>query len=228
MNSYGNAAARSCTLRRKLERIKESKTLTTLLITLSLAGCYKADIPSTVVLLGDSLMQETSGGLAFQMLHNDSAPMLINNSMGGMMLAALEADRYWGPRLNNIRAEADVDYVFVSLGINDINFYRQRPDGINEMLAEVPQAIDNIARAARGTEVYWLVPHLALQDSKVAGPEVDLMRELLAQASRRWDNLNLIYIGNDHSLFEKDIIHLSGKGQQYVTEEFLSKIGEQR
>jgi len=192
----------------------------------SLTGCYKADIPSTVVLLGDSLMQETSGGLAFQMLHNDSAPMLINNSMGGMMLAAVDADEYWGSRLDNIRAEADVDYVFVSLGINDIGFYKKRPNGINEMLAEIPQAIDNIAIAAQGAEVYWLVPHLAMQDSRLAGPEVDLMRDLLDQASQRWDNLNLVYIGNDHTLFEKDLIHLSGKGEGLVTREFLRKIGE--
>jgi len=194
----------------------------------SLTGCYKADIPCTVVLLGDSLMQETSGGLAFRLLHNDSAPMLINNSMGGMMMQAQSADQYWGPRLNNIRAEVEVDYVFVSLGINDINFYQQTPaDDINVMWEEIPQAIDRIVLAAQGAEVYWLAPHLAMHNSRLAGEEVDVMRELLARAAQRWDNLHLVYIGSDPALFEKDLIHLSAKGEQWVAEKFIGKIGEQ-
>ena len=197
-----------------------------LLLSVVLSACYSPDINHTVVLLGDSLMQETSGTLAFHLLHNDSAPMIINNSMGGMMTAAVDADKYWGARLENIRAEVGIDYVFVSLGINDINFYRQQPDGINELWEYMPQAIDNIAQAAQGAEVYWLVPHLALHDSKSAGPEVDLMRQLLAMAAQRWDNLHLVYIGNDHSLFERDLIHLSPKGEKKVALEFISNIGE--
>ena len=192
----------------------------------SLTGCYKADIPCTVALLGDSVMQETSGALGFHLLRKDSAPMLINNSIGGMTTVAAGADVYWAERLANIQAEVDVAYVFVSLGINDINFYRQRPNGINELWMYMPPAIDKIVKAAQGAEVYWLVPHITLHESKAAGPEVDVVRQQLAEAAVRWDNLRLIYIDDKPEWIDSDMIHLNALGETQVALEFIGKIGE--
>ncbi len=201
-----------------------NKTITALLLTLSLAGCYKADIPCSVVLMGDSVMQETSGVLGFHLLRRDSAPMLINNSIGGMTTVAASADVYWAERLTNIQAEVDVSYIFVSLGINDINFYRQRPNGVNELWQYMPPAIDGIMNAAGGAEVYWLVPHITLHDSKAAGVEVDVVRQHLAEAAERWNTLHLIYIDDKPEWIDTDYIHLNAIGEQGLALEMIERI----
>ena len=202
-----------------------NKTITALLLTLSLAGCYEADIPCSVVLIGDSVMQETSGVLGFHLLRRDNAPMLINNSMGGMTTVAAGADVYWAERLANIQAEVDVSHVFVSLGINDVSFYGQRPDGVNELWQYMPSALDSIMESVSpDVEVHWLVPHLCLDDSRLAGPEVQVIRQQLAEAAERWDNLHLIYIDDKPEWIDDDLIHLNTLGEKGVALEMIERI----
>ena len=202
-----------------------NKTITALLLTLSLAGCYEADIPCSVVLIGDSVMQETSGVLGFHLLRRDNAPMLINNSIGGMTTVAAGADVYWAERLTNIQAEVDVSHVFVSLGINDVSFYGQRPDGVNELWQYMPSALDSIMESVSpDVEVHWLVPHLCLDDSRLAGPEVQVIRQQLAEAAERWDNLHLIYIDDKPEWIDDDLIHLNTLGEKGVALEMIERI----
>jgi len=202
----------------------KTKTLTTLLLTLTLASCYKADIPCSVVLIGDSIMQETSGVLGFYLLRRDNAPMLINNSMGGMTTVAKGADVYWAERLANIQAETSVSHIFVSLGTNDASFYKQRPDGVNELWQYMPSALDSIMESVSpDVEVHWLVPHIFLHQGRLAGPEVDVVRQMLAEAADRWDNLNLIYIDDQPTWIDPDLIHLSTLGEKGVALEMISK-----
>ena len=202
-----------------------SKTITALLLTLLLAGCYEADIPCSVVLIGDSVMQETSGVLGFHLLRRDNAPMLINNSIGGMTTVAAGADVYWAERLTNIQAEVDVSHVFVSLGINDVSFYGQRPDGVNELWQYMPSALDSIMESVSpDVEVHWLVPHLCLDDSRLAGPEVQVIRQQLAEAAERWDNLHLIYIDDKPEWIDDDLIHLNTLGEKGVALEMIERI----
>jgi lysophospholipase L1-like esterase len=193
----------------------------------SLTGCYDAEIPSKVLLTGDSVMQETSGVLAFYLLHNDDAPMLINNSMGGMTMVFGGTDVYWADRLTNIQSEVAVDTVFVSLGINDINAFGQQPDGINQMWEYVPDSIDSFMGSLDSdVEVHWLVPHIFLHQSRLAGPEVDVMRQMLAEAADRWDNLNLIYIDDQPTWIDEDLIHLNTLGEKGVALEMIGRIAQ--
>ncbi len=192
----------------------------------SLTGCYDAEIPSTVLLTGDSVMQETSGVFGFNLLHNDVAPMLINNSMGGMTMVFGGADSYWSSRLTNIQSEVEVNTVFVSLGINDIGAYSKLPNGINQMWQYVPDAIDSFMGSVDpATEVHWLVPHIFLhQSGKHGSEEIDLMRQMLADAADRWDNLNLIYIDDKPTWIDTDMIHLNGLGESEVSKTMIERI----
>lgn len=203
--------------------------LTGAALAFSLTGCYEADIPCSVVLIGDSVMQETSGVLGFHLLRRNNAPMLINNSMGGMTTVAAGAEVYWAERLTRIQEEVDVKYVFASLGINDISFYGQRPEGVNELWEAMPSALDKImSSVAPSIEVYWLVPHLCLENSRLSGPEVQVVRQQLAEAAERWDNLYLIYIDDNPEWIDSDLIHLNALGEKQVALKFISNIGEQR
>jgi hypothetical protein len=170
-------------------------------LTLVLTGCWKPEPTFTMLVMGDSIMQQQVGILTGQILMRDNAPIVINNAVGGITTDG----PYWSGRINAARAMApDLSIIFVSLGTNDGSLYS---DDEAALYAEFPAAVDAIMVAATGVEVYWQLPN-----AQSSMNHREAVRTILFEAAAAHDNLYLIEPEVGTGWFIADDIHLSGKG----------------
>ena len=190
----------------------------------SLSGCYwQPEVSSTVLIMGDSIMEETSSVFVSTLSRRDNAPMVINNSMGGMTTVHDGSSEYWSGRVTAIRGQTQVDTVFVSLGANDMAAYSGEDKTLDvvSIMEEFPTGLDLIMSSMDGVEVYWLVPHIYMSGREEA---LTYVRQALADAEMRWDNLNLLYIDEMPEYIDEDNIHLNKDGESGVALMFIDII----
>lgn len=195
------------------------------LMTVSLSACFEPEVSSTVLIMGDSIMQELSDEFSAGLQARDYAPMVVNNSIGGMPLVANGATEYWVGRITSIRSKVELDTIFVSGLTNDTNYYTQLGnDVVTDMYTELPSGIDEIMSAVDSqTEVYWLAPNEWMATNTVI-PDVGVAVDILEDAELRWDNLTIYYV-QDVTSIDEDWIHLSDKGEVAVSNQMISILG---
>ena len=190
------------------------KTLLIATITLLLTGCWKPEPTFTMLVMGDSIMQQQVGILSGQVLSRDNAPLIINNAIGGTPTDG----PYWSGRINAARDMApDLSIIFVSLGTNDGALYQEDEAAL---YAEFPVAVDAIMLAATGIPVYWQLPN-----SQSGMHHREAVRTMLFEAAAAHDNLYLIEPEVGTGWFSADDIHLTQKGIQQLTAVSLSILG---
>jgi lysophospholipase L1-like esterase len=109
------------------------------------------EVGFVVGLLGDSLSHYASRQVEYKLVTQDNGAMLIPNSISGA--AIRDAELYWASRLESIQDHVTLDYLFISLGTNDVN--RSPAPAVSDIL----DSIDLIMAAVDpGVEVYWILP----------------------------------------------------------------------
>jgi hypothetical protein len=186
------------------------KTLLSIFMSLAITACYDPSVERTVLIMGDSIAQEVSDDFSAIMLRRDVAPMIVNNSIGGMALDFDTSREYWVGRSEAIQAIVAVDDVVISLGTNDANA---------DTLGDYPAAIDALmATFPETTRVYWMVPTLI---STVKRGQV--ARQLIINAEGRHANLVVVYVdGMGH---DADEIHLNPEGEHEVSKYMVELMG---
>jgi len=186
-----------------------SKLLTALLV-FTLSGCYDPTVRENILFMGDSIAQEIVDDFGFSMLRRDEAPMIVNNSIGGMALDFIDSREYWVGRSIEIQAQVEIGAVVISLGTNDAN-----ANTLNDYPAAIDALMDTFPVTTR---VLWLVPTLI---STVERGQ--LARQLIIDAEGRHSNLTIVYIdGMGH---DADEIHLTPKGEERVARQLTELLG---
>jgi len=179
-----------------------------------LSGCWKPEPTHTLMIMGDSIMQQQVGIFSGNVLSRDNAPMIINNAIGGTPTDG----PYWTGRINAARAMApDLSIIFVSLGTNDGSLYSEDEAAL---YAEFPAAVDAIMVAATGVEVYWQLPN-----SRSSMDHREAVRAMLFEAEAAHSNLHLIEPEVGTGWFIADDIHLTPKGITGLVSVSLSILG---
>ena len=199
-----------------MKRMKMFKLLTSAAIATVLTGCLIPEPTRTVMVMGDSIMQQQVANFGVQLQARDNAPLLFNNAMGGSGAAYEGQGVYWAGRIRASRDRAyDLDIIFVSLGTNDGTVYG---DNVSELLIDFPIAIDTIMAETVGVEVYWQLP-----SKESAAPNSKSIRDMLFAAEEVYDNLTMVE--TDDGLLANDMVHLSRRGEGVMTLKFLNILG---
>ncbi len=176
-----------------------------------LSGCWKPEPTYTMLLMGDSIMQQQVGHFSGMVLARDNAPLVVNNAIGGTPTDG----EYWAGRINATRDMApDLSIIFVSLGTNDGALYQE---DVAALCLAFPVAIDAIMLAATGIPVYWQLPN-----SQSGMYHREAVRTMLFEAAAAHDNLHLIEPEVGTGWFSADDIHLTQKGIRQLTAVSLS------
>ena len=199
-----------------MKRMKMFKLLTAATIATVLTGCLIPEPTRTVMVMGDSIMQQQVANFGVQLQARDNAPLLFNNAMGGSGAAYEGQGVYWAGRIRASRDRAyDLDIIFVSLGTNDGGFYG---DNVSELLIDFPIAIDTIMAETVGLEVYWQPPS---RESLARNSQS--IRDMLFAAAEVYDNLTIVEM--DDGLLANDMVHLSRHGEGVMIKKFLNILG---
>ena len=192
------------------------KILTAATIATVLTGCLIPEPTRTVMVMGDSIMQQQVADFGTNMQFRDNAPLLFNNAIGGTSAAWNGQQDYWAGRIQASRDRAyDLDIIFVSLGTNDGTFYG---DNVGQLLKDFPIAINTIMAETVGVEVYWQPP-----SKESSAQNAESVREMLFAAAEVHDNLTIVEV--DDGLMAEDLVHLSPDGESVMSQKYLDILG---
>jgi len=181
-----------------------------LAVLVMLGGCYDPVADSTVLLMGDSIAQEMTDELSFELHTRDNAPILIVNGVAGMTASFDYSGEYWAGRIS----QANADTIFISLGTNDAG----AADGRGLDLSGFESAATLILDAAGGAEVFWLLP-----SSSSGRPLMLEVRGMIEEAVALYPNAAVVEVGEDRH--EQDNVHLSAKGEHDMARRFIRLLG---
>lgn len=182
-------------------------------LTLLLSGCWTPSAPSTVMVMGDSIAVSFSARLASILMGRNTAPLVLNNSLAGMVAAENGADVYWVGRIAEARKHVgNLDTLVVSLGGNDVG--RLTRYEISKVLGP---ALNDIMYASRGLKVYWVVH----ADGKL--PNLDEFRRVLYRAASYYSHVTVLDLPT--GVLEADGIHLTQAGVTLTTNMLLTEMG---
>lgn len=154
--------------------------ITLIVLLVALSGC-RPDVRSTVLHMGDSLMQQSADAIQFQEIIIDEGFLPVMNAIGG---SSLNDNDYWIPRLESIKTKITIDAVVVSLGTNDARY----PEFPTE--AELDEQIAAFLTAIGPVPVFWIIPHdnIGVGDPTVLS-RVETFRNAISDAasSGLWD-----------------------------------------
>jgi len=182
------------------------KTVIAMVLTLVLSGCLKPETDSAILVMGDSISQQIVANLSGHILFRDNAPMVFNNSIGGLPLAAQNSGQYWAGRITQAKSISNLEAITVALLGNDGSFYTAEDD--HE--AEVADAFRQVMYAAGDTPVYWVIPSV-----EVVMNLHEELRGYAYEAASLYENLHIIEVPLG-SLAE-DELHLSPVGIMRVS-----------
>ena len=158
---------------------------------------------STVVLIGDSILHQSTEEMTF-VLTGDGLKPFVHGVSGAAIDGAPLVN--WHDALAQLVAAHDPDAVVIELGTNGCGYCPSLGEGI-----------DAVMEAARD------VPHVLWIDARSHGPipdDPDKINEAIRDAADRWDNLTVVdfdeLVGDDD--IANDQIHLSDKGQAHFAE----------
>lgn len=184
-----------------------------LALPLLLSGCWTPAAPNAVMVMGDSIAVSFSARLASILMARDDAPLVLNNSLGGMVAEADGADVYWVGRIAEARKHVDnLDTLVVSLGVNDISLLTR-----HEISTVLGPALNDIMYASIGLKVYWVVH----ADGKP--PNLDEFRRVLCQAASYYSHVTVLDLPT--GVLGADDIHLTQAGVALTTEMLLTEMG---
>ena len=169
---------------------------------LLLGGCFDPVAESTVLLMGDSIAQEITDEMSFEIHWQDNAPIFIVNSIGGMTAAFGDAGEYWAGRIR----QANADTIFISLGTNDA--------AAKIELVDFDYAAHLILDAAGDAKVYWLLPS---PSSDIEG--MMEVRAVISEVVAMYPNVEVVEVGE--GLLDTDNIHLSDEGELETAKQFI-------
>jgi lysophospholipase L1-like esterase len=172
-----------------------------------LSGCLKPEADSTVLLMGDSIAQEMSDDMSFQLLWRDNAPLYVVNAMGGFTTSESTSAEYWVSRMNQIQA----DTIFISLGTNDA--------AAGAELADFEYAVHLILDAAGDSQVYWLLP--SALTTRIEG--MMEVRAALIMIVALYPNAETVEVLE--GAHDTDNIHLSSHGEAETAKQFVRLLG---
>ena len=184
-----------------------------LALPLLLSGCWTPAAPNTVMVMGDSIAVSFSSVFASVLMARDKAPLVLNNSLAGMVAGADGANVYWAGRIAEARKHVNnLDTLVVSLGANDVS--RLTRHEISTVLAP---ALNDIMYASIGLKVYWVVH----ADGKLRN--LDEFRRVLYQAATYYSHVTVLDLPT--GVLGADDIHLTQAGVTLTTEMLLTEMG---
>ena len=177
------------------------------LLALLLGGCYAPAPTGTLLILGDSITVSLSAHLASTIVARDSAPLVINNTIGGMTASQDDSVQYWVGRIQ----AANAGEAIVSLGGNDAGRLKE------EVYATLYPALVEIMQAFDGADVYWLIH----QEGSI--PALAEFRRAVMDAAAGFDNVRVMHM--PLGVLGDDGVHLTPDSVEGVSNFILKIIG---
>lgn len=191
------------------------KIAAVVIMALALTGCFKPETDEAVIIMGDSLSMQFVTFLSAKIMLSNNAPLIINNTIGGMPTAWNGGGAYWAGRINVVRGITNVKSIAIALGTNDGTLYTAYG---GDLYGEFPAAVDAIMQASTGIDVYWVVPSI---ESRMSFR--DDIRGMLYDAASVYDNLHILEIAEGG--LSPDEIHLSQEGIEDVNRKLYAAMG---